>query len=263
MSGRGQQYVLRKKPPGELLPSAHMVSIRITSHLMSDSPVQIEREFAMLGRLHGVGFPVPRPHHFCADASIIGAPFYIMQFVEVNACMKHRRPPLQGRIFRNAQLPGLAPQDRADIYKAVRGVHVGARAGLARRWWTLWRSCMPSTGARRGWRRSTRATTTSSGRLGCCMPKRDVRLHRWPCGAASTRWRRLLVWRTGAVTPVTLAAPSIPAMDRLVEWLEGHVPSYNECVIVHGDYRIDNMVFHPTEARRSPPTWRTDTRSRA
>ena len=74
------RWVLRKKPPGQLLPSAH----------------QVDREYRVMAALGAIGFPVPRMRALCEDASVIGTAFYVMDFLE-------------GRIFRNARLPGMAP----------------------------------------------------------------------------------------------------------------------------------------------------------
>ncbi|MBL8587754.1 MAG: phosphotransferase family protein, partial [Methylobacteriaceae bacterium] len=91
-SGR---YVLRRKPPGQLLKSAHAV----------------DREFRVLGALGGAGFPVPRVHALCEDEGVIGSAFYLMDFVE-------------GRIFWDPRLIELPRDDRAAIYDAM-------NAGLA------------------------------------------------------------------------------------------------------------------------------------
>ena len=81
-----RRYVLRKKPPGALLASAH----------------QVDREFRVMKALEGL-VPVPHMHHLCEDADVIGAPFYVMDY-------------LQGRIFRDARLPDLPPLERTAIY---------------------------------------------------------------------------------------------------------------------------------------------------
>src|SRR5690349_12953616 len=82
-----RRYVLRKKPPGELLASAH----------------QVDREYRVMKALAGTGVPVPRMRALCEDAEVIGTAFYVMDFLE-------------GRIFRDAALPGLEPTERAAIY---------------------------------------------------------------------------------------------------------------------------------------------------
>ena len=86
-SGR---YVLRRKPPGKLLKSAHAV----------------DREFRVISALHASGFPVPRPYVLCEDDEIIGTTFYVMECVE-------------GRIFWELDLPGLDREERAAIYDNV------------------------------------------------------------------------------------------------------------------------------------------------
>lgn len=93
LSTAGGRYVLRRKPPGALLPSAHAV----------------DREFRILNALADSAVPVPRALHYCDDASVAGTPFYLMEYVE-------------GRIFWNPALPGLAPSERAAIYSEMNRV---------------------------------------------------------------------------------------------------------------------------------------------
>ncbi|HVP84408.1 MAG TPA: phosphotransferase [Rhizomicrobium sp.] len=85
--GTGRRFVLRKKPPGQLLASAH----------------QVDREFRVMKALEPMGIPVPHMQVLCEDASVIGTPFYVMDFLE-------------GRIFRDARLPDVSPKERAAIY---------------------------------------------------------------------------------------------------------------------------------------------------
>lgn len=86
-----RRYVLRKQPPGEILPSAH----------------RIDREYRVMRALadHG-GVPVPAMHLYCDDASVIGTPFYVMDYVP-------------GRVFGDPALPGVAPADRTAVYHAL------------------------------------------------------------------------------------------------------------------------------------------------
>lgn len=84
------EYVLRKKPPGALLPSAHAV----------------DREYRVLRALAGSGVPVPAARAWCADEAIVGTPFYVMDY-------------LPGRIFTDPLLPGQAPAERAALYDAM------------------------------------------------------------------------------------------------------------------------------------------------
>jgi aminoglycoside phosphotransferase (APT) family kinase protein len=85
-----ERYVLRRKPPGKLLPSAHA----------------IEREYKVTRALHGIGFPVPRPLLLCEDTSIIGTPFYVMDYVD-------------GRIFWEPHAPGLSASERGALFDSL------------------------------------------------------------------------------------------------------------------------------------------------
>src|SRR5262244_4352672 len=89
LSAGAREYVLRRKPPGKLLPSAHAV----------------EREYRVISALAGTGVPVPRTYALCEDPSVIGTAFYIMEYV----C---------GRILVDPRLPGVAIAERAPIYDA-------------------------------------------------------------------------------------------------------------------------------------------------
>ena len=85
-----RRYVLRRKPPGKLLPSAHAV----------------DREYRVIRALHPQGFPVAEPLVYCADESVAGTPFYVMDFVD-------------GRVFWEPQMPGVDPAERAAVYDAM------------------------------------------------------------------------------------------------------------------------------------------------
>jgi aminoglycoside phosphotransferase (APT) family kinase protein len=87
LSAGEQQYVLRKKPPGELIASAHA----------------IDREFRVMKALEGSGVPVPHMYDYCEDSSVIGTPFYLMEY-------------MQGRVLVDQSLPGMKPLDRRAIY---------------------------------------------------------------------------------------------------------------------------------------------------
>lgn len=82
----GQRYVLRRKPPGKLLPSAHAV----------------DREFRVISAVHSVGFPVPRPYLLCEDESIVGTIFYVMA-------------PCEGRVYFDRSMPDLSPPQRGEL----------------------------------------------------------------------------------------------------------------------------------------------------
>src|SRR5437016_12267424 len=85
-----RRYVLRRKPPGKLLPSAHAV----------------DREFRVISALYPQGFPVARPVLYCNDAYVLGTPFYVTEFVE-------------GRVIWEPHVPGAQPGERAAIYAAM------------------------------------------------------------------------------------------------------------------------------------------------
>src|SRR6202795_158153 len=89
----GGKYVLRRKPPGPLLPSAHAV----------------DREYRVITALGATDVPLPRTYLLCEDASVVGTPFYVMDFVP-------------GRIFADPMMPGIASEERAAIYDAMNDV---------------------------------------------------------------------------------------------------------------------------------------------
>uniref|UniRef100_A0A669D0W7 Acyl-CoA dehydrogenase family member 11 n=1 Tax=Oreochromis niloticus TaxID=8128 RepID=A0A669D0W7_ORENI len=170
-------YVLRKQPPGELLPGAH----------------KVDREYRVQKALFSVGFPVPQPLLHCADIKVIGTEFYLMQHVK-------------GRIFRDLRLPGVSPAERTALYVAA--VEVLAK---------LHSLDLPS-----------------------------LNLEAYGRGPGYCR-RQVSTW----TKQYTAAAHrDIPAMNELSDWLMKNLPaSDNEVTLVHGDYRLDNLIFHPTEAR--------------
>jgi aminoglycoside phosphotransferase (APT) family kinase protein len=171
-----RRYVLRRKPPGTLLPSAHAV----------------DREFRVMTALADSDVPVPKTYALCEDAEVIGTPFYVMEYVE-------------GRILWDPTLPGLIPAQRTAHYDALN------RAIAA-----LHRIDFQAIGLR------------DYGKPGGYVARQIARWTRQYQAAAAER---------------------IPAMDRLIEWLPHHVPQGDETAIVHGDYRLDNVIFHPTEPR--------------
>ena len=172
----GKRYVLRKKPPGKLLPSAHAV----------------DREFRVISALWPTPVPVARPLILCQDPSVIGTDFYLMDFVE-------------GRVFRRYDLPDLPPAERRAVYEAM--VEVLA---------TLHQVDFRAVGL------------ADFGRIGGYMA-RQVR--RWSQQYEASK------------------TDDIPAMDHLMAWLPQHLPSEDETTIVHGDFRLENMIWHPTEPR--------------
>ncbi|MBI3372991.1 MAG: phosphotransferase family protein [Betaproteobacteria bacterium] len=176
LAAQDGEYVLRKKPPGTLLPSAHA----------------IDREFRVLSALAGSDVPVPRTRLYCNDAAIAGTPFYVMDYVP-------------GRIFDEPLLPGLAPAERGGIYD-------GMNAALAALHAFDW---------------------AGAGLADFGKPERYVerQIARWSRQYAATR------------------TDDVPAMDKLQQWLRAHVPRNEVTTLVHGDFRLGNLIFHPREPR--------------
>jgi aminoglycoside phosphotransferase (APT) family kinase protein len=172
----GAKYVLRRKPPGKLLPSAHAV----------------DREFRILSALHPLGFPVARPYGLCEHDSVIGTMFYVMDMVE-------------GRILWDATLPGMSRQERAATFDAKIST-LAALHNVDRK----------------------AAGLEGFGKEGDYIARQ---IHRWT--------KQYQMSETA----------KIPEMDRLIEWLPKNIPPGERTSVVHGDYRIDNMILHPTEAK--------------
>lgn len=173
----GRNYVMRRKPPGQLLAGAHAV----------------DREYRVIAALGGQGFPVPGALGHCTDAGVIGTEFFIMELVE-------------GRIFWDPAFRELPKGERAAYFSAMNETLAQlhkvdyAAAGLG-----------------------------DYGKPGNYFSRQI------------SRWAR-------AYKEDTLAGP-VTGMDELCDWLPENIPAGDETSIVHGDYRCDNMIFHPTEPR--------------
>lgn len=163
-------YVLRRKPPGKLLPSAHAV----------------DREYRVLAALGKAGFPVPRVHLYCDDAEVIGTPFYLMDQVE-------------GRVVWVPSMPGATAAERA-------------------------------------------ATYADMGRVIAELHRFDpVELGLGDFGKGQDYVARQAArWSTQYLASKT---DDIAAMDRLIAWLPDHLPPPAPVRIVHGDYRLDNLIL--------------------
>ena len=170
------QYVLRRKPAGELLPSAHLV----------------EREYKVMTALAETGVPVPRTYLLCEDPGVVGTAFFVMDYAP-------------GRVFTDAALPGLAPAERTAIY-----------ADMARILARLHAVDYDAAGL------------GGFGKPGNYFARQ---IHRWTVQYRASETER------------------IEPMERLIEWLPAHIPPGDETTLVHGDYRIGNMVIHPAEPR--------------
>jgi aminoglycoside phosphotransferase (APT) family kinase protein len=169
-----RRYVLRRKPPGKLLPSAHAVG----------------REFRAIRALHAQKFPVAEPVIYCADESVAGTAFYVMSFVE-------------GRVFWNPEMPGSHPRERAAVYDAMNET-------LARL-------------------HSFDPAAIGLGDFGRGENYVARQVERW-----SKQYR-------------ASETQKIDEMERLIEWLPAHIPPAGAVRLVHGDYRLDNMILAATE----------------
>ena len=171
-----KRYVLRRKPPGKLLPSAHAV----------------DREFKVISALGTTGFPVAHAYALCTDDDVIGTMFYVMDNVE-------------GRILWDQTLPDYQPAERAAIYRAK----IGTLAQL----------------------HNTDYEAIGLGDYGRPGNYFSRQIDRW-----------IKQYKASETA-------DIPSMNRLMEWLPATTPADDRTSIVHGDYRLDNMVLHPTEPK--------------
>jgi aminoglycoside phosphotransferase (APT) family kinase protein len=165
-------FVLRRKPFGPLLPSAHAV----------------DREYRLLSALHPAGFAVPQPLAFCSDPEIIGSIFYVMEMIE-------------GRTFWDGTLPDQSPTERRAYYEAM----IATLAAL--------HAIDPAA-----------AGLGDFGRPGNYFARQ---IDRW------TKQYR------------AAQTEEIAEVEKLIEWLPRTVPEQTRSAIIHGDYRIDNLIFAP------------------
>ena len=170
ISAASGDYVLRRKPFGQLLPSAHAV----------------DREFRLISGLHPLGFPVPRPYALCSDAEVIGAIFYVMELSK-------------GRAYTNGALPEFGPSDRCSMYEQL----VDTLADL----------------------HNIDPFAAGLGDFGKPGNYFERQVARW------TRQYR------------DSQTDDLPEIERLIEYLPASLPEQSRTSIVHGDYRIDNVLF--------------------
>ena len=169
-------YVLRRKPFGPLLPSAHAV----------------DREFKVIAGLYPTGFPVAKPYGLCTDESVLGSWFYIMGMVE-------------GRTIWDGAMPASNPEERRAVYHAM----IDTLAAL----------------------HNTDIEVAGLSDFGKPGNYFGRQVDRW------TKQYRLSETET------------MPEMERLIEWLPATLPEQTRTSVVHGDYRIDNMIFDASQAK--------------
>ena len=176
ISNGGSHYVLRKKPSGILLPSAHAV----------------DREHRVMKALANTDVPVPQMLAYCEDESIIGTAFFIMEY-------------LDGRVFVDQSLPGLHPKERQQVYEqmnqTISAIHRLDYVSLG---------------------------LENFGKPGNYFARQI------------TRWSR-------QVREANIAIPN--SLNRLMDWLPEHIPAEDETSLIHGDFRMDNLIFHKTDLR--------------
>jgi aminoglycoside phosphotransferase (APT) family kinase protein len=175
-AANGRSCVLRRKPFGKLLPSAHA----------------IEREFRVLHALSEAGFPVARPLALCEDVSVVGSAFYVMDYVD-------------GRVLWDQSLPGMSAAERGAIWDELNRVIAQLH-------------CIDYG---------------SVGLEGFGKPDAYIarQIARWTRQYQSSETERIV------------------AMDDLIAWLPANIPTQTRAAVVHGDFRLDNVIFHESEPR--------------
>jgi len=168
-------YVLRRKPPGDLLPSAHAV----------------DREFRVQKALGAAGFPVARMHALETDTAVLGTMFYVMDHVA-------------GRVIWEPHMPGSDPGERIQTYDAMNRTIAELH--------------------------SIDPAAAGLGDFGRPQGYVARQVKRW-----SEQYR-------------ASQDEAVPAMDRLMDWLPAHLPPEPPARIVHGDFRLDNLILHAERA---------------
>jgi aminoglycoside phosphotransferase (APT) family kinase protein len=172
LDAASSSYVLRRKPFGPTLPSAHAV----------------DREYRLIAALHPARFPVARPYALCEDAEVIGAPFYVMEMVE-------------GRTFWDGPLPEQTPAERGAIYRSM---------------------------------------ILTLARLHQIDP---VSVGLGDYGAPGNYFERQVARWTKQYRAAQ--TDDVPEVEKLIAWLPATLPPQERLSVIHGDYRIDNMIFVP------------------
>ena len=177
LSAGDRKFVLRRKPPGQLLASAHAV----------------DREFRVIAALQDTDVPVPGAVALCKEDEIIGSMFYLMEYLE-------------GRVFWDPVLPELTNDERSAVYDDMNRVLAAMH--------------------------SINVADVGFGDYGRPGNYFERQVGRW------TKQYRASETQT------------VPAMEELMAWLPENMPAEDDRVaLVHGDYRLDNVMFHPTEPK--------------
>ena len=186
ITSKGQEFVLRRKPPGILLPSAHAV----------------DREYKVITALQNTEVPVPKTYGLCEDEDVIGTSFFVMDF-------------LDGSIYWDLLLADKSPKERTEIYvsknKVIAELHKVNYENVG---------------------------LSNYGKPGNYIARQ---VSRWT--------KQYLASET----------ENIPAMNNLIDWLPPNIPDEDETSIVHGDYRLDNMVFNASDNVMGVLDWELST----
>ena len=163
-------YVLRRKPPGKLLPKAHAV----------------DREYKVITALYETDVPVPKTYGLCEDDSVVGTPFFLMEYVD-------------GRVYWDHMLPKCSPEERALIYKNKNKVIASLHS----------------------------------------VDYKEVGLEGYGKSGNYVA-RQVNTWTKQYLASET---ENIDEMNKLIDWLPKNIPEDDETSVVHGDFRLDNMIY--------------------
>ena len=163
-------YVLRRKPPGKLLPKAHAV----------------DREYKVITALYETDVPVPKTYGLCEDDSVVGTPFFLMEYVD-------------GKVYWDHMLPKCSPEERALIYKNKNKVIANLHS----------------------------------------VDYKEVGLDGYGKSGNYVA-RQVNTWTKQYLASET---ENIDEMNKLIEWLPKNIPEDDETSVVHGDFRLDNMIY--------------------
>ena len=176
ISNGNSHYVLRKKPSGVLLPSAHA----------------IDREYRVMKALANTDVPVPQMLAYCEDEGIIGTAFFIMEY-------------LDGRVFADQSLPSLLASERQKVYEQMNQTIAAIH----------------------------------------CLDYRTLGLDTF--GKPGNYFARQIARWSRQVREANIAIPS--SLNKLMDWLPNNIPPEDETSLIHGDFRMDNLIFHKTDLR--------------